>query len=691
MESENETNNNNLSKKELKKLEKEKMIAKRKAEREKRRRERHGETQENDNASLNTDGSIDYSILESNKANIKDFISPSGIDASHYDYLEIFSKYSRYLRTFYVTTLPRQATFPYFLSGIYEFGDVNTSVYISPISETTSTKDLNKTIVELQSERYVASDRGDINRSSMLAQKQEEAEALRDQITAGYNKLFEATIITTLFSYSKTELDKASELLAMEAAKNMVTIKAVWAQQEEAFQSNVPLNNNKLNRKHVFDRGSMATVFPFVSSNVGHDIGIPIGINKQTGLPVLFDNFHPSLTNYNMIIFGKSGSGKSVTIKTIMARSSVLMGLENLVIDAEGEYVVVADSLNGINVTIAPNSNTIINIFDIEPEVVKDEITGRERTVLNVENKVEDVTQSLLTMARGATRSTEVNELTKQIIAEIVSELYDKCGITSDVESLYVESTDPTVIGKVKKNMPTISDWYDLLQEKSVNDSNETYDYHYRYLLKVMRQYCRKFDGQMAYFDGQSTFELMDGNLFINLNLSQLEEKFARPLAQQILLTWVWEKYVKKNSENKEKARKKRVLIDEAWMLLDYPEAVQFLNTMARRARKRNVSLTVVSQKFQDFYEKKEAQAVLTSSEVKLFLAQDKSEIEYLKEVFKLSDGEADFLLTCYRGEGLIKIGQESAVIAIQPTQKEFEFVETNLSKIIESRKNSEE
>ena len=169
-----------------------------------------------------------------------------------------------------------------------------------------------------------------------------------------------------------------------------------------------------------------------------------------------------------------------------------------------------------------------------------------------------------------------------------------------------------------------------------------------------------------------------------------MEENFARPLAQQILLSWVWEKYVKKNSENKAKARKKRVLIDEAWMLLDYPEAVQFLNTMARRARKRNVSLTVVSQKFQDFYEKKEAQAVLTSSEVKLFLAQDKSEIEYLKEVFKLSDGEADFLLTCYRGEGLIKIGQESAIIAIQPTQKEFEFVETNLSKIIEAKQKGE-
>ncbi len=153
------------------------------------------------------------------------------------------------------------------------------------------------------------------------------------------------------------------------------------------------------------------------------------------------------------------------------------------------------------------------------------------------------------------------------------------------------------------------------------------------------------------------------------------------------MLSWVWEKYVKKNSEDKIKAMKKRVIVDEAWMLLPFPEAVDFLNTMARRARKRNVSLLVASQKFQDFYEKKEAQAVLTSSETKLFLAQDKSEIEYLKEVFKLSEGEASFLITCSRGEGLLKVGTDSAVLSIQPTQKEFEFVETNLSKQIAMEK----
>ena len=624
--------------------------------------------------------------LEVNKSSLHDLLAPSGIDATHYDYLEIFSKVSRFARTFYLTTIPRQATFPYFLSGIYEFGDVNTSVYINPIPENTSQNELNKTIVELQSERYVAHDRGDINRESVLSTKQAEAEALRDQIAAGYNKLFEATIICTLFAYTKGELDKMSEILAMEASKTQIGLKTAWALQEEGFKSNLPLNSNKITRKHTFDRGSMATVFPFVNADAGMDRGVPIGINKQTGLPLIFDNFSSSLANYNMIIFGKSGAGKSVTIKTIMARSAILMGVENLVLDAEGEYVAMAEVLRGINVNISPKSDTVINIFDIETEIVKDEITGREKYVLNVENKVEDVTQALLTMARGATKSEEVNELTKQIIAEIVAEEYSSMGITSDPESLYKEDSSAS-FGKTKKLMPTISSWYDRLVEKAEQNTNDTYQYHYDYLIKVMKQYCKKFDGQMAYFDGQSTFELLDGSVFININISQLEERFARPLAQQILLSWIWEKYVKKNSEDRERASKKRVIVDEAWMLLPYPEAVDFLNTMARRARKRNVSLTVVSQKFQDFYENKSVQAVLTSAETKLFLAQDKSEIEYLQEVFKLSDGESNFLITCSRGEGLIKIGYSSAVIAIRPTQREFEFVETNLTKILEMQK----
>ena len=115
----------------------------------------------------------------------------------------------------------------------------------------------------------------------------------------------------------------------------------------------------------------MGTVFPFTTSEVGHPTGVPIGFNKQTGTPVLFDNFHNSLTNYNMVIFAKSGAGKSVTMKTLISRSSVLMGIESLALDAGGEYTIVAESLGGINIVISPTSKTVINIFDLETENVK--------------------------------------------------------------------------------------------------------------------------------------------------------------------------------------------------------------------------------------------------------------------------------------------------------------------------------
>ena len=516
---------------------------------------------------------------------IKELIAPSGIDASKIDHLEIISDVKRYARSFFISTLPRMCTFPELFRDLYFFGDINTSLYITPIAESRSQNELNKVINELETERIVAADRGNINRESTLTQKRFEAEQLRDEIAAGFNKMYEASIVSTLFTYNMEDLDRLTKLLSTEMSKSLVGIKSAWAMQEDAFKSNLPLMDDKLKKTHAFDSRSMGTVFPFTTSEVGHPTGVPLGFNKQTGTPILFDNFDSSLTNYNMVIFAKSGAGKSVTMKTLISRSSVLMGIESLALDAEGEYSIVAESLGGINVVLSPNSSTVINLFDIEPETVKDGITGRERAVLNVENKVEDVTQALLTMARGSTRNPDVNELTKQLIAEAVLEEYKSIGLTSDPSSLYERDNQfqrGDQLYKGKKKMPTIGSWYKRIVEKAKQNENQDYRQQYNYLIKVMKQYIREYNGQMAYFDGQSTFELLDGAPFINLDISQLEEKFARPLAQQILLSWIWEKYVKKNSEDRKKAKKKRVLVDEAWMLLPYPEAVDFLNTMAR-------------------------------------------------------------------------------------------------------------
>ena len=111
----------------------------------------------------------EYEILK--KKTIKDLIAPSGIDASNIDHLEIISNVTRFARSFFVSTLPRMCTFPELFRDMYLFGDINTSIYINPVPESKSQNELNRVINELETERIVAADRGNINRESDLGQK----------------------------------------------------------------------------------------------------------------------------------------------------------------------------------------------------------------------------------------------------------------------------------------------------------------------------------------------------------------------------------------------------------------------------------------------------------------------------------------------------------------------------------------
>ena len=162
------------------------------------------------------------------KKNIKELIAPSGIDARDIDNLEIISNAKRYARSFFVSSLPRMASFPELFREMYLFGDINTSVYIRPIAEAQSQNELNKVINELEVERITATDRGNINRESIIAQKKSEAEHFRDEIAAGFNKLYEASVVATIFAYSKEDLDRYTKLLSTAMSKTLVGIKSAW-------------------------------------------------------------------------------------------------------------------------------------------------------------------------------------------------------------------------------------------------------------------------------------------------------------------------------------------------------------------------------------------------------------------------------------------------------------------------------
>ena len=203
-------------------------------------------------------------VLKKNVAVPNDIILPSGIDATNYDHIEIFSKVARYTRTFYISSVPRMATFVDFLESMYDFGDINVSVHIEPIDEAESQKSLNKYLSDVESEMIDANKKGDNNRYADLNLKHSEADRIRNEIASGFNKLYDVSVICTLYAYSLEELDKASEMLAMEMGKKLITLKTAWAMQEDAFKSNMPLCTNKIKKKHYLFRQFLVLLIGFV-------------------------------------------------------------------------------------------------------------------------------------------------------------------------------------------------------------------------------------------------------------------------------------------------------------------------------------------------------------------------------------------------------------------------------------------
>jgi len=614
------------------------------------------------------------------QVNNKSFICPFNIDQRDLNYFEILSKVSRFVRTFFVGTVPRFLKFGESLRALYNFGNNNTSVYIYPIKDSVAQSNLNEIISGFESQRLAAAKQGDFEKEKALQQKKSEADFLRDEISTNSNKLFEISILTSLFADSMEELDNYSDILGFEASKEAINIKSAWSQQDIAFSSNLPHCNNKLLRNNVFDMYSAAALIPFTSTDVSHHDGIPYGINNKSHIPIFIDAFSPGFANYNSIMLGSTKSAKSFALQIISLRSYALAGVPSIAIDSNGSYSILSETLDGNTVRIGNRSNIVLNPFEIEYEIVRDEITGRETSVLNLDKKIEDVTEILLTMSRGAINSQYVNKITREIIKEAVIQEYRDLGITTNPDSIYNTqgiNLIGTKIVRNKKPLPTIGSWYKRICSNAAQNYSVDKKYHYEYLIKYMVDYIKELGGKSSYYDGQSNCDADFESSFISFDLSSIVTVYEKALAQHVLMSWIWEKYFKTNSEDKSKAVKRRVIMDEAWMCLPYTEASAFLQSMFSRATLKNISFTIVSDRFKDFYANESLLNVLKETSIKLLLKQDESDIELLHESFNLNRGESDFLRNCYKNEGIIQIGPNCAQIYFVLSEFEVEFIDT--------------
>lgn len=622
---------------------------------------------------IDLDDENNESLFEKRKRTLKDLIS------GDYDFsnpIQLITGDGQYAKGLYVAFLPNTVNFASTFHPLYDFGNIDTSIMVTPIGNETAKAELSKLRTNLAVEYLTAG--GSLNRMDDMEAKVQEAARLREEVRDGINKLYDVTITSVLYADSETELNNHADRLKEMLGQTDIGLRNAAYFQEEVFFSNKPICENLFDIKHTFDKRSLACICPFTSNNISHPGGTMIGVNMDNALPVFYDNFDKSLANYNMFIFAQSGMGKSSLCKILAARTSTIDKIQNIAIDIEPEYRDIAETLGGVNITIESRGSSIINFFDVVIDLEEDEVTGKLIEEIKLEDKINSVTSLIMVLARGYVGNNKYyDDITRTIIRECVTIEYEKIGITKDPKSLYIILDDEIATKKEKKKMPTLSDWYRTLElesEKSRGQDN-TFKEYYDYLLKVMSNFVKTKNGGLTCFDGQTSNNVKLGYdiPFINFDLSKLNEKTELPLAQYVITDFIWEQMVKRNTGG----HRIRVIIDEAWRLIKYEEALDFLVTMARRARKKNTSTSVITQQFEEFYGE-ETSAIIKQSYTKFFLKPDSTEIDKIQEVFKLTDGETSFLRTCNIGEVLMQTGPISAKVKIVIPDFEMDFVQTN-------------
>ncbi len=405
---------------------------------------------------------------------------------------------------------------------------------------------------------------------------------------------------------------------------------------EAAFQSTIPTCLDKLKVIRNMDTTSVATTFPFTSSELTSSEGILYGLNRHNGSLIIFDRF--SLENANSVIFAKSGAGKSYLIK-LEALRSLIFGIDIIVIDPETEYKRLCDAVGGEYLDFSVNSSTKINPFDLPkiPEL-EDQLSLK---ILSL--------HALFRIMLGDLSSSESAILDRALV-----DTYRLKGITQDPTT---QTNEP----------PLLEDLYKVLQAMDEPESKS--------LAEKMERYIK---GSLAgVFDQRSNVNL--DNSFTVFSIRNLED-VLRPIAMFMILDFIWTKV-------KHDLKKRLLLLDEAWTLMRYPDSAAFVYSLAKRARKYYLGLTTITQDVNDFLSTEYGKAVVTNSSIQILLKQHPAAIDKIAEVFYLSDGEKNFLLSAGIGEGLFFAGTNHVAMQVKASQSEHELITTNPREIAQRQK----
>lgn len=556
---------------------------------------------------------------------LRDFIAPSSLEIES-DHFRLGTKYGR---TFYIYGYPRQVYTGWLSSIINVDEEVDVSMFIYPVASQIILENLRKKVSQLEAGIQIDAEKGKVGdpakQSAIL-----DAEELRSSLQVGEERFFRFGLYITMYATSLEELDYIQNKIETILGQQLIYSKVATVQMEQGLNSTLPQFTDQLQVRRNMNTGALATSFPFTSADLTQENGILYGINMHNNGLVIFDRF--TLENANMVVFAKSGAGKSFAVK-LEALRSMMFGTEVIIIDPENEYSRLCDAVGGSYIRMSLSSTTRINPFDLPQVVDKDEADNALRANLITLHGL------MRLMMGGALNPSEEADLDQALI-----DTYAKAGITGDP---LTHQTPP----------PTIGDLYETLLHMQGNGPS-------------MAQRLRKYtSGTFAgIFSQQSNVDI--NNPMVVFNIRDLEDEL-RPVAMYIILNHIWNK-------TKSDRKKRNLIVDEAWQLLKYQDSANFMYSLAKRARKYYLGLTTISQDVEDMMTSQMGRAIVSNSSMQLLLKQSVSAVDILGSVFKLTSEEHKRLSQFPVGQGLLFAGTNHVHINIKASPTETSLISTN-------------
>lgn len=575
-------------------------------------------------------------IYEAGVLELQDIIAPSALEISS-NYVKLGAKMAR---TLFIFTYPRFLSVNWFSSVINLDRVFDISFFVHPIDTAGVLRQLQKKVAEVQSQLHEREKKGFV-RDPILDTAYRDLEELRDQLQQATEKLFSFGLYLTIYEDTLEDLDRTETEIRSILESKLVYAKSALFQQESGLLSVLPFGSDKLAVHSKLNSSPISTMYPFVSFDLTANKGILYGVNRHNNSLVLFDRY--GLENYNSVIFGKAGGGKSYATKLEVLRS-LMFDTDVIIIDPEREYEYLAEAVGGRYFNISLASKHHINPFGLpvprEDEAPADvfrshviNLVGLFRILLGGLTPVEDA-----------------------LIDQAITETYASRDIHP--ESDFSNATPPL-----------LTDMELILANLEGADT----------LLPRIRKFTQ---GTWREFINQPTNVDINKKLAV-FSIRDMEEEL-RPVAIYLIIHYIW------NTIRRE-LKRRLLVVDEAWWMMKNEDGASFLYGIAKRARKYFLGLMTVTQDIEDFLKSPYGVPIITNSSAQLLLKQSPATIDLVQKTFSLTEEEKFLLLEADIGEGIFFAGLKHVAIKIIGSYTEDQIITSDPSQLLAIKKAKEE